>query len=116
MRMYDTIICHFDIGAGFWKRALHTKDLDGWCGTFFLDPLGRLFEVDYSDTQDFSKENPKGYVPNGLHGKVRPYYATKTIEVYPSKWNAHYAPFPRMVLQFVEGKIYRVTTPGQERL
>ena len=104
-KLYDTILCHCDIGSGFWRRSLQTQDLDGWCGTFFLDPAGRLFEVDYSDTQDFSREDPKGYVPNGLHGKVRPYYATKSIEVYPTKWDAHYAPFPRMMLTFVDGKL-----------
>ena len=106
-KLYDTILCHCDIGSGFWGRSLQTTDLDGWCVTFFLDPAGRLFEVDYSDTQDFSRDDPKGYVPNGLRGRVRPYYATKTIEVYPTKWDAHYAPFPRMMLTFVDGKLER---------
>ena len=114
--MYDTILCHYDIGAGFWKKALQTKDLDGWMNTFFLDPIGQLFEVDYSDTQDFSTTDPKGYIPNGLRGRVRPYYATKEIEVYPSKWDAHYAPFPRMNITFLHGKLIKISTPGQVRL
>ena len=84
--------------------------------TFFLDPVGRLFEVDYSDTQDFSETDPRGYIPNGLRGRVTPYYATKEIEVYPSKWDAYYAPFPRMNLTFNNGTLIRISTPGQVRL
>ena len=84
--------------------------------TFFLDPDGHLWEIDYSDTQDFSESDPRGYVANGMHGRVRPYYATKEIEVYPTKWDAHYAPFPRMTLVFRQGILIRVSTPGQVRL
>ena len=106
--MYDTILCHYDLGAGFFKRSLQTKDLDGWAYTFFLDPVGRLWEVDYTETQDFSREDPKGYVSNGLHGKVKPYFVTKSIEIYPAVWNVHWAPFPRMMLHFIDGKLNRV--------
>jgi len=116
MGMFDTIVCYYDLGAGFYRKPLQTKCLDQWMGTFFLDPKGHLWEIDYSDTQDFSRENPKGYVPNGLHGKVRPYYVTATIEVYPAVWDAHYAPFPRLMLEFVQGQLFRVKTPGQVRL
>ena len=106
--MYDTILCHFNLGPGFYKKSIQTKDLDGWMYTFFLDPAGQLWEVDYTETQDFSRDDPRGYVPNGLHGKVSPYYATKKIEVYPAVWNAHYAPFPRLKLQFVNGKLTKL--------
>ena len=79
---------------------------------YWIDPAGRLFEIDYSGTQDF-EEIPESerkspfdsfrWVPNGSRGRVRAMNITTTIEVYPSEWNCHYAPFPRMDITFING-------------
>ena len=74
---------------------------------YWIDPAGKLYEVDYSYTQDFT-ENLLGYTPNGRHGKVRPIYHTGVVEVYPEKWDCYYAPFPSCHLTFVDGIITKV--------
>ena len=73
--------------------------------TYWIDPAGHLFEIDYSGTQDFELNGAVGWnvVPNGTHGKVRPVYITTTIEVYPAKWDAHYAAYPRQNITFIDG-------------
>ena len=52
-------------------------------------------------------------VPNGNHGKITAMDITKTIEVYPSKWDAHYAPFPRLYFHFRDGVINWVSKPDR---
>ena len=113
MGMFDTIRCNYDLGPGFWNKELQTKDLQCACCEYWLDPSGRLWEIDYSGTQDFvDVPNDDTHpwlsfktVGNGNHGKVRPLYVTKSIEVYPSEWTAYYAPYPRQTITFVEGKL-----------
>lgn len=104
MEMYDTIHCNCDLGPGFWNVDLQTKDLEGCLGHYWLDGAGRLWVIDYTGTHSF-EENTFKPISNGNHGKVGPYYITKQIEVYPSKWTAYYAPYPRLNLSFVEGKL-----------
>ena len=113
MGMFDTIRCNYDLGPGFWNKELQTKDLQCACCQYWLDPSGRLWEIDYSGTQDFvdvpiDDNHPWlsfKTVGNGNHGKVRPLYVTKSIEVYPSEWTAYYAPYPRQTITFVEGQL-----------
>ena len=114
MGMYDTIRSSYDLGPDFYNRTLQTKDLECFMAEYWIDPVGRLFEIDYSGTQDLqdyeSNKNIENsflklpmWVPNGNHGKVKPVYLTKTIEVYPQNWSAHYAPFPRKEITFFRG-------------
>lgn len=105
MGMFDTIRSSIDLGPSFWHRELQTKDLECSMMTYWIDPAGQLFEIDYSGTQDFELNGAIGWdaVPNGSHGKVKPVYITRTIEVYPSKWDCHYAAFPRMNITFIDG-------------
>ena len=113
MGMFDTIRCNYDLGPGFWNKELQTKDLHCVCCDFWLDPAGQLWEIDYSGTQDFvnipiDDSHPWlscKTVANGNRGKVKPYYVTKTVEVYPSEWKAYYAPYPRQKITFVDGKL-----------
>ena len=104
MGMFDTIRSSYDLGPGFHKD-LQTKDLECLMMTYWIDPAGHLFEIDYSGTQDFELNGAVGWdvVPNGTHGKVRPVYITTTIEVYPAKWDAHYAAYPRQNITFIDG-------------
>jgi len=116
MGMYDSIYCGKDLGPGFYKRDLQTKDLDCCMSEYWLDPAGQLFEIDYSGTQDFV-ENPeedtslwKGmlWVRNGNHGRVKPVNITKVIEVYPTQWDCKYSPYPRLHLYIKNGILVEV--------
>jgi hypothetical protein len=118
--MFDTVRCSFDLGASFHNRELQTKDLECFMAEYWLSPAGHLFNIDYSGTQDFEEDpnSPLGLVSvsNGNRGRVRIYPITKTIEVYPAKWNAHYVPYPRLYLHFREGVLEYVSKPESNRL
>ena len=117
MGMYDTVRSSYDLGPGF-RKDLQTKDLECCMHEYWISPAGQLFEIDYSGTQDFEeipeeeRKSPWNLfksVPNGTHGKVRPVTQLfKTVEIYPSVWDAHYAPFPRLILFFDGGIIQKV--------
>jgi hypothetical protein len=114
MGMFDTLRSSYDLGAGFTKE-LQTKDLECCMYHYWIDPLGRLWDINYQGTQDliinekaeniWEKVKP---VPNGCHGKVSPVFIDKEIEVYPAQWNAHYAALPRRYLTFKGGVLYGV--------
>lgn len=124
MGMFDTIISSYDFGPSF--DVCQTKSLHNVMSTYWIDPAGKMFEIDYSGTQDFVYENDndtalwKGikWVSNGTHGKVRPYPFYGMIEIYPDKWDAHSSPFPRLTLYMEHGTLteYRNTTPDDLRL
>lgn len=110
MGMFDTLRSSYDLGPGFYNKNLQTKGLDCIMAEYWISPAGELFEIDYSGTQDWepTNENKWGFTkfkntPNGNHGKVRPVVITKTIEVYPEKWDAYYKGFPRIQLTFIDG-------------
>ena len=116
MGMFDTIRSSIDLGPSFWYRDLQTKDLECLMNEYWISPSGQLYEIDYSHTADFvefGEDDPRydpkrnflnfGWIPNGQHGRVRPVYITRTIEVYPCKWECHYAPFPRINITFIDG-------------
>ncbi len=109
MGMFDSIHCSYDLGAGFYNRTLQTKDLLCSMTEYWLSPVGQLYELDFSGTQSWVMNNKKlKWVKNGCHGKVRASNLTRDIQVYPSKWNSHYAPFPRKTLTIVKGKVLDV--------
>ena len=116
MGMFDTVRSSYDLGPGF-SKDLQTKDLECCMCEYWISPAGELFEVDYSGTHDFvdvPKEerttpwNLFKTVPNGRHGVVRPVSIFKVIEIYPAKWDAYYAPFPRKLILFDNGIIQSV--------
>ena len=115
--MFDTIYNNFDIGPGFTNKELQTKAFDSFMGHFWLDPLGRLYEIDYSGTHDFD-ETPIDeskpwtgfrWIPNGTRGVVRPMDYWGTAVVYPATWDAHYAAYPECRLYFRNGVVEVVT-------
>ena len=107
MGMFDTIRSSYDLGPGYLNRDLQTKSLDCMMKDYWIDPYGRLFDIDYSHTQSFCKDKP-GFKPNGNHGKIRPFYFNGDIEVYPAKWDAHYASYPRCNILFIGGIIKQI--------
>ena len=113
MGYFDTIHCSYDLGPSFHNRSLQTKSLYKQMIEYWLSPSGELYELDFSGTQSWvlRKEDIYPYErltweKNGCHGTVRATNLTREIEVYPAKWDAYYAPYPRISLTIVEGKLY----------
>jgi hypothetical protein len=117
MGMFDTVRSSYDLGPGYSNQELQTKDLECFMKDYWIDPVGRLFELDYSHTHDF-KEVPEGerltpwhvfeWVKNGNHGKLKPVYIFKVIEVYPARFDGHYAKWPRCHIYFRDGIVTEV--------
>ena len=89
MGLYDYVYSSYDLGKGFTCTELQTKSLQefgGYFDTYWIDPAGHLYVVDYFGTQDvISKDNgevwPFEYIPNGNHGSVSPVYWTGRLEL-----------------------------------
>lgn len=120
MGMFDTVRSSYDLGKEF-ETELQTKDLDCLMNHYWIDPSGRLFEIDYSYTHDFVelKEGDDGYdseraffnfvwKPNGMKGKVRPVYICKYIRVYPAQWSGQWENWPERLLHVKWGAIIDV--------
>ena len=121
MGMMDFFRSSYDLGEQFTNTRLQTKDIeDGIGGTmsyYWLSPSGQLYYIDYTKIADFVelKEGDEGYnevglfnfkwVPNGSNGKVRPYYITKYVEVYPEQWDGKWENWPRLRIHFKVGKL-----------
>ncbi len=92
MGMFDYVRSSYPLGESF-SGVCQTKDIeegyDGTMSQFWINPDGQLCLIDYSHTADFVelKEGDEGYddkrewsnfqwVPNGTHGKVRPWNIT----------------------------------------
>jgi len=124
MGMFDTIISSYDLGPSF--HVCQTKSLHNSMSVYWLNPAGEMYNIDYDGTQDFeyAPEYDAAFwkdfkwVSNGTHGKVRPFPFYGMIEIYPEKWDAHWAAYPRLTLYMEHGtlKEYRVTTPHELRL
>lgn len=122
MGMFDYLRSSFDLGPDFTNVELHTKDIEecysGTMSHYWLDPHGYLYLIDYAYTADFVelKEGDVGYdpihlwcnfkwIPNGNHGKIRPWMITKYIEVYPSRWDGQWEDCPRCKIHFKYGRL-----------
>ena len=117
MGMFDTVRSSYDLGPGWLNKELQTKDLDCCMNEYWISPEGQLFEIDYSHTYDFvdipEEERVRPWnvfktVPNGNHGKVRPVFAFKVVELYPAQWDAHYSKWPSCHVHFWDGMIKEV--------
>ena len=122
MGMFDYVKSSYDLGEHFTNTRCQTKDIeegyDGTMSDFWLSPSGQLYLIDYSHTADFVelKEGDDGYnaemalfnfkwIPNGIHGKVRPWYITKYISIYPEHWEEEWKEWPTLKLHFKYGKL-----------
>lgn len=123
MGMFDTVRSSYDLGPDYRNKVLQTKDLDCLMSEYWIDPSGRLFEIDISHTADFIELQPgdDGYnsedrlalfnfiwKPNGNHGKVKPTYIFKVVELYPSLFDGDYSNWPRCHVYFKDGVITEV--------
>jgi len=122
MGMFDYLRSSYNLGEQFTNTRLQTKDIEeGFGGTmsqYWISPDGGLYYIDYSYTADFVelKEGDDGYdgerkllnfrwIPNGTHGKIRPWMITKYVEVYPEEWEGKWEDWPRLKLHFRYGKL-----------
>jgi hypothetical protein len=121
MGLFDYVRSSYDLGEHFTNTRCHTKDIEeGYGGTmsqYWLSTSGQLHLIDYSHTADFVelKEGDEGYsemallnfrwIPNGTHGKVRPWYITKYISIYPEQWEGEWEEWPTLKLHFRYGKL-----------
>jgi hypothetical protein len=78
-KMYDTIRSGYEYPL---PRNLRTEDLLGVMACLWLDPAGQLWEIDYANTHSFVDAKCADMIPNGNHGKVRPYHVTKEVSAY----------------------------------
>jgi len=130
MGMYDYVRSSFPLGEDFSSQC-QTKDIeDGYGGTmsqYWISPEGQLYLIDYSHTADFvkiEKDDPEyneercwlnfKWVPNGTHGKVRPWIITKYIVIYPENYKGPFESWPEAKLHFRYGKLldFTVNTKG----
>jgi hypothetical protein len=120
--MFDYLRSSYNLGEQFTNTRLQTKDIEegigGTMSQYWISPDGGLYYIDYSYTADFVelKEGDDGYdgerkflnfrwIPNGTHGKIRPWMITKYVEVYPEEWEGKWEDWPRLKLHFRYGKL-----------
>ena len=133
MGMFDHLRSSYYFDEDF-KGQCQTKDIeDGYDGTmsqFWISPDGQLYLIDYSHTADFVElqEGDDGYepekkflnfvwIPNGSHGRVRPWNITKYITIYPERWEGEYEDWPDCRIHFRDGKLqdFEILTKGDRK-
>ena len=100
MGMFDSVKCDFPICPEITGKDCQTKEIDRWMGgtmsTYYIDPAGRLWSIDYTGTADYiMNEDAEGFLgkftreSTGKNGKVAPYYLTDYVTIYPAdgRWN-----------------------------
>jgi len=133
MGMFDYVRSSYPLGEDF-SGNCQTKDIEeygigGTMSQYWISPDGQLYLIDYSHTADFVelKEGDEGYsdkmaflnfqwVPNGTHGKVRPWSITKYVVIYPEGWEGEWEDWPDCRIHFVDGIVqdYKILTKGEQ--
>jgi len=131
MGMFDYIQSSYYLGEDF-KGQCQTKNIEeygigGTMSQYWIAPNGQLYLIDYSHTADFVelKEGDEGYsdklallnfrwIPNGTHGKVRPWNINKYVTIYPEKWEGEWEDWPDCLIHFKDGIVqnYEILTKG----
>lgn len=123
MGMFDYVRSSYPLFSPEMDTRLQTKSLDCLMNQFWIDPAGRLWEIDYSETVDYEDHREPGdtpfqalmkmnvAVPNGRHGKVKPARFTGTVKVYPQEWTGPWDRWPERHLIFVCGEM-TLASPG----
>jgi len=104
-------------------------DISGTLSQYWISPDGQLYIVDYARTADFVelKEGDDGYndklaflnfrwIPNGTHGKVRPYFISKYVTIHPENWEGEWEDCPDCRIHFKNGIVqnYEILTKGDQ--
>lgn len=88
---------------------------------YWISPAGQLYEIDYNGTHTFetiNEDDPRydatkkfrnfEWISNGNHGRVKPVYIFKIVELYPAKWDGHYCKWPSCHVLFRDGIVTEV--------
>jgi len=133
MGMFDYVRSSYYLGEHF-SGNCQTKDIEeygigGTMSQYWISPDGQLYLIDYSHTADFVelKEGDDGYndklallnfrwIPNGTHGKVRPWNITKYVTIYPQNWQGDWEDWPDCRIHFKNGIVqnYEILTKGEK--
>ena len=131
MGMFDYVRSSYYLGEHF-SGNCQTKEIEeygigGTMSQYWISPDGQLYLIDYSHTADFVelKEGDDGYndklallnfrwIPNGTHGKVRPWNITKYVAIYPQNWQGDWEDWPDCRIHFKNGIVqnYEILTKG----
>ena len=131
MGMFDYLRSSYPLGESF-SGVCQTKDIEeydigGTMSQDLISPDGQVYLIDDSHTADFVelKEGDEGYhevalfifrwIPNGTHGKVRPWNITKYVVIYPEKWEGEWEDWPECRIHFVNGIVqdYQILSKGE---
>ena len=133
MGMFDYVRSSYPLGEHF-SGNCKTKDIEeydigGTMSQYWISPDGQLYLIDYSHTADFVelKEGDEGYsdkmaflnfrwVPNGTHGKVRPWNITKYVLIYPENWKGKWEDCPDCRIHFKNGILqdFEILSKGKQ--
>jgi hypothetical protein len=133
MGMFDYVRSSYYLGEHF-SGNCQTKEIEeygigGTMSQYWISPDGQLYLIDYSHTADFVelKEGDDGYndklallnfrwIPNGTHGKVRPWNITKYVTIYPQNWQGDWEDWPDCRIHFKNGILqnYEILTKGEK--
>ena len=114
--MFDYVRSSYYFDEDF-KGQCQTKDIeegyDGTMSQYWISPDGQLYLIDYSNTADFVELKFR-WIPNGTHGKVRPWNITKYVVIYPEQWEGQWDDWPVCRIHFKNGivKNYEILTKG----
>ena len=125
MGMFDYVRCDYPITSDFVDEC-QTKDIEGDIGgtmsTYYIDPAGNLWYVDYYGTTDYkyNRNSPSIFdmwerIPTGKHGKVKHLSRyTNYMIIYPSRHEGSWQTWPEARLHIVQGKVqsFTLTTKG----
>jgi len=131
--MFDYVRSSYYLGEHF-SGNCQTKEIEeygigGTMSQYWISPDGQLYLIDYSHTADFVelKEGDDGYndklallnfrwIPNGTHGKVRPWNITKYVTIYPQNWQGDWEDWPDCRIHFKNGIVqnYEILTKGEK--
>ena len=118
--MFDYVRCDYPITPDFIGEC-QTKDIEGDIGgtmsTYYIDPVGHLWYVDYWGTTDYKlNKDAAGIfdmwerVPTGKHGKVRNLFGyTNYLIIYPAQHEGSWDSWPEARLHIVEGQVQSFT-------
>lgn len=126
MGLFDTVYSHYKpLGEDFIGVPLQTKSLECGLSSFWINPAGELFKLDWADSMEMVDHVvplnsppfvlPFKWVPTGKHKKLTPVYYTGSVIVHPMEQcgvSARlYDTWPEGTLLFKHGKvIYHETT------
>lgn len=117
MGMFDFVRCDYPITPAFIGEC-QTKDivsdLGGTMDTYYIDPAGRMWVIDYYGTRDYKPSKTEGsffldWAPTGKHGKVKPFLLTNYITIYPSRWEGRWDELPVARLHIEQGMLRSVS-------